>query len=105
MIDIEKIREVVHKILRRHVKASLVHGKYLDGCTQLVSREILQFLADEGMGFAEELEPLNCPEIADTPLSKAFAEVAVEQFAYYSTPRKDIKLIKFKSLKDLMDGD
>jgi len=53
----EEIREGVYKILKRHVKASIIQGEYLDGCTQLASDEIVQYLHSQGV-----VIKLKCPD-------------------------------------------
>ena len=56
----EEIEKGMYKILKRHVKASLVQGGYLDGCTKLVSREIAQYLHSQGVVIKVEQECANC---------------------------------------------
>jgi len=46
MKEYDEAREKLHGILSRHTKATLAQGKYLDGCSQLVTDEILSLRGD-----------------------------------------------------------
>lgn len=105
MIDIEKIRGGMGDILRRY--GNFVSGYDADGDELDIDealRATLQFLADEGMGFAGE--GFELPEEVDALRgNRDFKKGFSYGQCYYKIEVIKAGYVKFVSLKDLLDGE
>jgi len=72
-----------------------------DGFLKRADR-ILQFLADEGMGWAEEVEMPDCVKWATMDNIEVRGAGSIYRVAQQDILSKVGKLIKFKSLKEVM---